>query len=258
MATLLRKSKSIISARPDNNGISVNNKVPVPLPAEGSGTGLFQHFNSIRNRRKSRVDLSTAVESETSAAARQHREEQVEKQHSLTQLRRRLVRKASTFNLHTRHHSSPQKDLDKHRRSDYLFPDVDDETPRPQTQPSELERPSTASTVYSEAAETILHRDRSGTSESANSQLTTISVRRHTLPALYGDKPLPQPEPEPLSYLIAEAQQEILEAQNELITRYPTYREKHYEGLGVWAKMATPGAEPPLPYEKLKQITVEV
>jgi len=252
MATLLRKSKSVISARPDHNDISVNNEVP------SSGTGLFQHFSSIRSRRKSRVDLSTAVESETSAAARQQREEQVEKQHSLTQLRRRLVRKASTFNLHTRHRNSPQKDLDKHRRSDYLFPDLDNETLPPQTQPSEFERPSTASTVYSEAAETILHRDRSGTSESVNLQVTTIPVRRHTLPAIYDDKPLPQPEPEPLSCLITEAQQEILEAQNELITRYPSYREKHYEGLGVWAKMATPGAEPPLPYEKLKQITVEV
>lgn len=255
MATLLRKSRSIISARPDHNGITVNNEVPAP---ESPGAGLFQHFSSIRNRRKSRIDLSTAVESESSAAARQERAEQLEKQHSLTQLRRRLVRKASTFNLHTRHRSSPQKDINTHRRSDHLFPDVDDETLRSQTQPSELERPSTASTVYSEAAETILHRDRSGTSESANSQVTAIPVRRHTLPAIYDDNTRPQRHLEPVDYLLTEAQHEILQAQNELITRYPAYTEKHYEGLSVWAKMAAPGAEPPLPYEKLKQITVEV
>lgn len=144
MATLLRKSRSIISARADHNG-HVNNEVQPPLPQRDSGAGLFQQFSSIRNRRRSRIDLTTAVESEQSAAARQQREEQLQKQHSLIQLRRRLVRKASTFNLHTRHRSSPQKDLEKYRRSEHLFLDADDETFRPQTQQTELDRPCTAS-----------------------------------------------------------------------------------------------------------------
>ncbi|KAK5946417.1 hypothetical protein PMZ80_000560 [Knufia obscura] len=221
MATLLRKSRSIISARADHNG-HVNNEVQPPLPQRDSGAGLFQQFSSIRNRRRSRIDLTTAVESEQSAAARQQREEQLQKQHSLIQLRRRLVRKASTFNLHTRHRSSPQKDLEKYRRT-----------------------------------ETILQREQSAASDSEASQITTVPVRRYTLPAIYDEKPLPQPEPEPIDFLISKAQLEILKAQDELAARYPSYREKHYEGLGVWAKMATPGAEPPLPYEKLKQITVD-
>lgn len=254
MATLLRKSKSIISPLADHDS-SVNNEVPPPSPAIESSTGLFHHFSSIRYRRKSRIDLSAAVESEKSATARQHRDNQLQKQHSLTQLHRRLVRKASTFNLHTRHRSSPQKDLENYRRSEHLFPDADDEILHPQIQPQELERPATASTVYSIAAETIPCRE-SETSDSANSQVTTIPVRRYNLPAVYNKKPLPQPEP--VDYLIARAQEEVLNAQKDLIARYPSYREKHYEGLGVWAKMAAPGAEPPLPYEKLKQITVEV
>jgi len=139
-----------------------------------------------------------------------------------------------------------------------LFLDADDETLRPRTQQTKLVRPSTTSSAYSDAAETILRREPSAASNSAESQVTTIPVRGYTLPATYGDKPLPQPEPEPVDYLISKAREEVLNAQNELATRYPGHREKHYEGLGVWAKMATPAAEPPLPYEKLKQITVDV
>ena len=267
MGTLLRKSRSIISSRADSSTWS-SNEPPPPLPPKDSSTGLFHHFNSIRDRRKSRIDLSTPVESEQSAAARQQREEQLAKQHSIAQLRRRLVRKASTFNLHTRHRGSPQKDLDEYRRSEHLFPDADDEAPRPQTQHTELVRPSTASYIYSEAPKNILHRERSATTESLSSQITTIPISRHSLPALYDEKTLPEPDDHLIAraaeankevyHELSRAQREVFQSQHYLAANFPFYKEKHYEGLGVWGKMAAPGAEPPLPYKKLKQITVEV
>ena len=262
MANLLKKSKSIILQRGEqssNNKIVKETNPPLPPKDSTSAVPLFQHFSSIRNRRKSRIDLSTAIESETSASARQERGD-LEKLHSLTQLRRRLVRKASTFNLHNRHRSSPVKDSDRRSGSEDLFLDVGYEAARPETAPRDFERPATASTVYSEAAENILHRSVSDTDNSVYSQVTTVPIRRHTIADLYQDKPLPElksdPEPRPL---FTRAQQELLEAQHQLYSTHTTYREKHIEpGQGVWAKMATPAATPPLPYEKLKQITVEV
>ncbi|KAK5091743.1 hypothetical protein LTR05_001928 [Lithohypha guttulata] len=260
MANLLRRSRSMIRRNEHNSTGNVNNDTPPPLPPKDSNISLFQRFNSIQSRRKSRIDLSTAVESEKSAAIRQQREEQLQKQHSISHLRRRLIRKASTFNLHTRHRSSPPTDPIP-PRDEKLFPDIGHDPDRPGTALQELERPSTASTVYSETPETILQRPRSDSSNSDYSQLTTVPIRRHTLAIVhpYDDKPLPNPSRQSSSVnrLIAHAQQEVLKAQAELTEKHHNYQEKHTEGLGIWVKMATPSAEPPLAYDKLKQITVE-
>lgn len=258
---LLRKAKSTMHARAHaetarsssaNNYVNNthnkadNGQCPPPVPPRDAGktnsSHFFHHFSSIRDRRRSRIDLSTAVESETSTQAR------LQKQDSITQLRRRLVRKASTFNLHSRHlrtSSATAQDVPNHR-SEHLFPDTDingDTTvTATYSQPltvSQPERPATASTIYSEAAETILHCATSVNtteSDSENLRVTSAPTGRSHL-----EEQLPS----------------INQYQANPASHGPSNIEKNLNTQGItWLKMAT--ATPPLPYDTLKKITIDV
>lgn len=252
MEKLLRRSRSTI--------YDINTQIEKPQLIGRSG--LIETFNSIRNRRKSRVDLSTAVESESSVGARWQQEAELNQKRSISHLKRRLVRKASTLNLNSKHHTSTSRYHQERERSEYLFPDPteDEASPAPNTSnAAEVPRPSRrASTVYSEAAETVVHRSPSSTDQAVYSRVTAIPAEPSESSHRSSDELISVSAPELVDRLIAKAQREILEAQNELVSRYPNYREKHTTVSGVWGKMAALAAEPPLPYEKLKQITVEV
>lgn len=261
---LLRKSTSANPTRSPTPTATahVNNcEDQSASPARDTNLGLFHQFNSIRSRRKSRADLLASIDSTASPSYR-YQEEQVRKQHSLLDLRRRIVRKASTFNLHTRHRSTLQSNTDD-LRSEHLFLDSDQDPAQPARASSLLahdERPSTASTNYSEAVETIQQRESTDDSSSVYSQITTVPARRHTLAftSPSDEKPLSIPKRASVDYLVAQRNQKVLEAQSEIVRQHSNYREKHIDGSGVWVKMATPSAAPPLAFEKLKQITVEV
>lgn len=282
MPTLLRKAKSTIAARAHaddaegaaaargagagtgaaadadanraqnnfvNNSHATDNGPPPPVPAKDTNfPSFFPRFSTIRDNRRSRIDLSTAVESESSIQAR---EKQLEKQSSITQLRRRLVRKASTFNLHSRRLAgvSPASHDSSYRRSAHLFPDTDTDNDllpnytydRAQNAP-EFATSDTASTVYSRAAETpVSRREFSNATDhdSTSSNITVIS---------------------PVQLPSTEKSQEITRVLATLTTQEPVYppcsAEAHITPEGhVWKKMAT---TPPLPYESLKKITVDV
>ena len=199
-----------------------------------------------RHKRQSQIDLSTGVESPKSIELRQQLSNP--RSRSITQLSRSLVRKASTFNLSfsSKHRTQQSKLSESQTRSEDLFPEVSELSIQC---PSELyqSRPKTASTVYSEAPESFINSERIS-NNSADSQITTIPVRRDTLLST---------DTFDRSHL-SQAIQNVFAAQDRIVEAFPAYREKHHDGVGVWAKMATPTAAPPLPYEKLKQITVDV
>lgn len=260
MAALLRKSKSTIQRSDQSN---VNKSSLEPLPAADSSKGIIKHWSSsIRRRRRSRADISTSVESEASFAARQQRDNELSKQNSITQLKRRLVRKASTFNLHSRHHNSSQKDPEKRCRSDNspLKASRDEAVLSKSTASSQqkLGQLYTPSILSSQGEATTLSLERSCTNNSISSRITAIPTGQSDPASFFNDHLLSDSNYGSVDHLVARAQQEILRAQKELVSKYPNYKEKHIEGLSTWAKMAAQIVEPPLPYEKLKQITVEV
>jgi hypothetical protein len=265
MPSLLRKAKSAIYARAHaeadddaaeaqaadqnnfvNNSQTIDNGLPPPvLPKDTTrnSTSLFNSFSSPRSHRKGRIDLSTAVKSKSNIQAR---EWQPDKPSSITELRRRLVRKASTFNLHSRRLGGATS----RRRSEHLFPDPnstdsDSDTNVPTNKAyrrspiaPESTRPATASTAYSEAAETIVHPQNSTKttrSDSISSKVTVISA----------GGPTPKKEVQNTS------KADAIPAPQDF-----KYLERHTDPNGsCWGKMAT---TTPLPYETLKKITVEV
>lgn len=254
MNLLVRKTTSANAEsadREDHIPVS-NHRHPTPR--------LFHRSNNSRDSRKSRADLKPVTGSPLSAIGRE-KAEQVRKQHSLAELRRAIVRKASTFNLHTRHRSAIPSSPSR-PRSEHLFPDFDQDSPRAVRAPPIVheERPVTASTEYSEAVESFRPVSDSGSSHSIYSQITTVPVRRKTLELVQppAARPYPDLKRASIDRLVGFVRQEISKAQSELIQKHSNYREKHTDGTGVWVKMATPAAQPPLEYEKLKQITVEV
>lgn len=287
MSSLLRKVKSAILtgappsttagqssqygssvSRVETQNVSGTPPPLPPLPPKGSTTNLLDQFSTLRHRRKSRIDLSTAVESPQSIEARQTREEQRNKEHSLSQLPRRLVRKASTFNLHSRGHlGSTFADKGYHkrnRRSEHLFLDADTDTEEKDhnsaTFPAfdEQVRSSTGSVVYSEAVETIARHDSVHSCGSAYSHTTAIpgqlsAVATSTSRPSYDPKPLPNP----ITKLFVTAERSVSEAQT-LLAAHVEHRKPTEPSEGTWAKMAGPGAEPPLAYERLKEITNDV
>lgn len=271
MASLLRKSKSTLLHA---NNLNVEDHAPpttAPSTNTSSSGGLLFHLSNIKHRRKSRIDLSTAVESQQSIVARQQRQQQqLHNQHSITQLRRRLVHKASTFNLHSRHRISPETSRQALQRSEHLFPDSSTsannehaaQAEQPTSTPkSDSVRPSTPSTVYSEATETILHRSPSLANRvSQESHITAVQARRHTVPDPYKieSEHISSTWSRQTSFDRNDTQLTLLQAQAELAALSLGPTEKHIDRFGVWVKMATATAQPPLPYEKLKEITVEV
>ena len=268
MTNILRKSRSIIQrnditahvSNTQDNGGGVSRK-------EDVSARFFGPISSLRNRRKSRIDLLTAIESDKSIAARRQRQEELQKHSSITHLRRRLVRKVSTFNL-----SRPNPDKvpeSRAARSEHLFLDsYEDErsTPIEKLKPlCATDRSSTASTKYSEAAETFQHRSLSPSvsitdHSSIHSRVTTIPARRHTQLDNSNDRQVPLDRPEHAHLGREVTTSNLARAQAELSasTSEPEHLAKHLDHFGVCVKMASAAAQPPLPYDKLKLITVEV
>lgn len=256
VSTLIRRARSTIHARAHadgsaavtaedqnnfvNNSQVTDNGLPPPVPPKDSSNPSFFHrLSSFRDHRRSHIDLSTAVESDLSIQAR---EKQLEKQSSITHLRRRLVRKASTFNLHSRRLAQDAS----HRRSEHLFPDTDTDSDSPakvkhrrHLSASEPATPDTTFTAYSQAAQAAIgYKDFSKTTDhdSISSKTTVISPAQVV------------PENQPQSNTQADAR---LRTQH-LASRKGGFDTKVKDSV----KMANVNA--PLPYETLKKITVDV
>lgn len=92
-----------------DNPATTNNNNTTTTTAPPPAIPLFKEKQTSKPQRRSRIDLSTAVESEHSVRARQEYQ-QLHPDHSLTEFRRRLVRKASTFSLRTKHRTGESAD----------------------------------------------------------------------------------------------------------------------------------------------------
>ena len=244
---------------------------PLPaLPRKESTPNLFNRYSTLRFRRKSRIDLSTPVESPQSIQARQNCEEERNKEgHSITQLPRRLVRKASTFNLHSLnrlgHTFSDKGYRNQSRRSAHLFPDIDsdpeEETEYKYTQPAQVEEhePCPAfSTGFIEVAPSASHNDSVESINSAYSHATAIPIRQAAV-ALRVTQPItPSNTTSTLTTdLPVQAEAKVSEAQ----TLQQTHTEvniPHDTSENTCVSMSGPVADHPLPFEKLKEITNEV
>lgn len=235
-----------------NNSQATDNGRPPPVPAKDTNSPRFLHrFSTIRDYRTSRIDLSTAVESESSIQAR---EKQLDKQSSISQLRRRLVRKASTFNLNSRRlvALSPVTNNSSNRRSAHLFLDADTDseiyppTNTHERSPSapEILRSDTASTVYSTVAETIISRCELPNATDHDSTSANTAVFTPSQPSSHQNRETREINTFPSTWAVQEP------------VYTPTGTEPHLNTERHIGK--TMAATPPLPYEVLKKITVDV
>lgn len=233
----------------NNSQANDNGQSPPPVPPKNKSkiSIVFQHpLSSPHHQRRAAIDLSAAVESRSNI---QTRANQTERRSSVTDFRRRLVRKASTLNLHTRRLAGVSRAASEHRNPS-LFLSIsttDSDTPattaiqRLRSAPVSVPtRPVTASTAESEATDATVHLPNSPNTTRSGSILSTVTD------ISADDSDLEKEvqnngEPDAIS-----AAQSINSIERDIDPLGPEQNEH---------KMAT---TTPLPYETLKKITVEV